>query len=292
EIFEQPYKPVLSWEGKRHPVTRNLPGSERAPPSWGEWLRQIGAQKTQGVTLLSGYRDLPLLILNRVNQGRSALILSDHPWLWARGYRGGGPHADLLRRIAHWLMKEPALEEEALRASIQNATLTIERQSMGDAVGDVTVTAPDGTGTVVRLSAKQPGLFEASVAVSLQGIYTLASDGLTAFASFGPGHNKELEDVFSNTELLQAPARHTGGVVLRVGVSPGVAPVVPKLRSVGPNTRAFGNGWIGLRASGESVIHGMQVFPLGLGFAALLLFMAATVTTWLVESRRRSNPSA
>ncbi len=63
----------------------------------------------------------PLLVLNRAEQGRVAMLLSDQGWLWARGFEGGGPHVSLYRRIAHWLMKEPELEEEALRARAQGA---------------------------------------------------------------------------------------------------------------------------------------------------------------------------
>ena len=51
----------------------------------------------------------PLLVLNDYGEGRVGLMLSDHGWLWARGFEGGGPHVDLYRRLAHWLMKEPDL---------------------------------------------------------------------------------------------------------------------------------------------------------------------------------------
>ena len=75
--------------------------------------------------------DKPLLVLSREGEGRVALLLSDHIWLWARGYEGGGPHLDLLRRLSHWLMKQPDLEEEALRLSSRGRELVIERQIHG-----------------------------------------------------------------------------------------------------------------------------------------------------------------
>ncbi len=42
-------------------------------------------------------------------------FLSDQFWLWARGFKGGGPQAALLKRTAHWLVGEPELDETALR---------------------------------------------------------------------------------------------------------------------------------------------------------------------------------
>ena len=39
-----PTRPRITDHGKRHPVTRDLPGSDADPPAWGEWLRIIGTQ--------------------------------------------------------------------------------------------------------------------------------------------------------------------------------------------------------------------------------------------------------
>ena len=132
-VFEEAYKARVTGGGRRHPVTRDLPGAEADPPAWGEWLRLVGARIRTGATVMSGAGDQPLLVLAREDKGRVALLLSDQAWLWARGYREGGPHLDLLRRLAHWLMKEPALEEEALRASVTGREIRIERQTLATA---------------------------------------------------------------------------------------------------------------------------------------------------------------
>ncbi len=73
-------------------------------------------QPEHGRTLMDGAEKQPLLVLDHKGKGRVALLTSDQAWLWARGYEGGGPHSDLLRRLSHWLMKEPDLEEERLIA--------------------------------------------------------------------------------------------------------------------------------------------------------------------------------
>ena len=93
---------------------------------------------------MHGPDNKPLLLLSREGEGRVALLLSDHIWLWARGYEGGGPHIDLLRRLSHWLMKQPDLEEEALRMFVRGRDLTVQRQTMSDSVSEVTLTTPSG----------------------------------------------------------------------------------------------------------------------------------------------------
>ncbi|MGO4707277.1 hypothetical protein AB4072_16055 [Microvirga sp. 2MCAF38] len=286
-ILEEPYKARLTSPGMRHPVTRDLPGSETNPPTWGEWLRIIGAQVQSGSTLMSGAGDLPLLVLRREEKGRVALLLSDHAWLWARGYREGGPHLDLLRRLAHWLMKEPALEEEALRASSRGQTIRIERQTMQDLADPVTLTAPSGTQRSLQLSPERPGLFSASVESPELGLHTLRSGNLVAFVSLGPANPRELADVFSNTELLRPVATATGGSVRRVADGNGIT--VPRLVTMRSGSRFAGSDWIGFKMSDSAVVRGVSVFPVALGFLGLVLLLGSTLAAWVIEGRRRSS---
>src|ERR1700753_3727238 len=113
-VTDQAYRPSLTDLGKRHPVTRGLEGSDANPPNWSEWFRIVDTTNSTGTAVMQGPDQKPLLVLSRQGEGRVALLLSDHIWLWARGFEGGGPHLDLLRRLSHWLMKEPELDEEAL----------------------------------------------------------------------------------------------------------------------------------------------------------------------------------
>ncbi|MBO6930716.1 MAG: hypothetical protein JJ856_14170, partial [Roseibium sp.] len=104
-ILEQPFHATLANLGERHPVTRGLPGAEQDPPAWSRWFRAVDTEIDAGHTLMSGPSETPILVLNREGEGRVAMLLSDHVWLWARGFEGGGPHVPLLRRLAHWLMQ-------------------------------------------------------------------------------------------------------------------------------------------------------------------------------------------
>ncbi|HEV2559965.1 MAG TPA: hypothetical protein VGU45_15200 [Microvirga sp.] len=285
-IVEEPYKARITGNGERHPVTRELPGSEQDPPAWGEWLRIVGAQVAADQALMSGANDLPLLVLRREDKGRVALLLSDHAWLWARGYREGGPHLDLLRRLAHWLMKEPALEEEALRASVAGRDIRIERQTLKDSAEPVTLTSPGGAQRTVALAEEKPGLFTAQAATRELGLHTLRSGDLVAFVSVGPANPRELNDVFSDTEQLRAIAEATGGSVRRVAAEAGSAVTVPRILPVRSGSRFAGGDWIGIRPSESAIVRGVSVFPLALGLLGLVLLIGATVATWVAEGRR------
>jgi hypothetical protein len=285
-IVEQPYKAKITDNGERHPVTRELPGSEQDPPAWGEWLRIVGAQVPANTALMSGANELPLLVLRREEKGRVALLLSDHAWLWARGYREGGPHLDLLRRLAHWLMKEPALEEEALRANAAGRDIRIERQTMRESAEPVTLTSPGGAERVVALTEDKPGLFTAQTSSQELGLHTLRSGELVAFVSIGPPNPRELSDVFSTPENLRAIAEATGGSVRRVASDAGTEISVPRILPVRSGSRFSGGDWVGVRPSESAVVRGVSVFPLALGLLGLLLLIGATVGTWMAEGRR------
>ncbi|MCP5112564.1 MAG: hypothetical protein GY953_17190, partial [bacterium] len=166
EVITRPYHPLITTRGERHPVTRGLEGSDQSPPAWGRWFRLVEVDSKQGEVVMSGPSDRPLMILDRVGKGRVAQLLSDHAWLWARGYEGGGPQAEMLRRLAHWLMKEPDLEEEALFGNHKGRTLTIERRTMADAARPVTVTSPSGKNTAVELKEELPGVWRGRLAVN------------------------------------------------------------------------------------------------------------------------------
>ncbi len=156
-VTDQAFRPSLTELGRRHPVTRGLDGADSNPPNWSEWFRVVDTRNATGTTVMQGPDAKPLLVLSREGEGRVALLLSDHIWLWARGFEGGGPHLDLLRRLSHWLMKEPDLEEEALRLKMSGHNLVVQRQTMADSVADVTLTSPSGTSRMLKLDADGTG---------------------------------------------------------------------------------------------------------------------------------------
>ena len=236
EDVEGAYRARVSEDGLRHPVTRGLSGldANNGDPSWGRWFRIVGARPTSGDTVMSGADDKPLLVLSRVDKGRVALLLSDQMWLWARGYDGGGPYLDLLRRLAHWLMKEPDLEEEALRASSKGREVTVERQSVSGVARDTYLVAPDGKKTKLDLTPYAPGLSRAHVTVGRFGLYRAEDGEHVALVNVGQENPLEMQDVVSTTEKLKPLAEATGGSVRRISAGAGDAIVMPAGRWLEP----------------------------------------------------------
>src|SRR6266403_3186433 len=175
-VNEKPYYAHLSDAGKRHPVTRGLEGSTTEPPHWARFFRTVETRNATSAPVMTSADGKPLLLLSRYGEGRVALLLSDHIWLWARGYEGGGPHLDLLRRMSHWMMKQPDLEEEALRLSVRGRELLVQRQTMADKVDEVTVTSPSGATRELMLSASEPGTWRSTLPANELGLWQ-ATDG-------------------------------------------------------------------------------------------------------------------
>ncbi|MFD1696304.1 hypothetical protein [Roseibium aestuarii] len=283
-ILETPFHPELAEIGKRHPVTRGLPGSQTEPPAWSRWFRLVDTELNAGQALMTGPEDKPLLVLNREGEGRVALLLSDHVWLWARGYEGGGPHVQMLRRLAHWLMQEPDLEEEALRLSQRGPLLDIERQTLGESVSPARLTTPSGREEEVILSEAEPGLWRAEWRPEEIGLYTVKEGDRTALIHIGPQNPKELQDVLSTTEKLAPLAEQTGGASMRLLDVNGDLDL-PRISALRDAARYAGNGWIGLRQSEASVLNGVNRLPLLSGLLGLALLIGVLSVMWYREGR-------
>lgn len=283
-VIETPYHARVSDIGNRHPVTRGLPGAKSEPPQWSRWFRAVEAEVDAGQSLMSGPSETPLLVLNREEAGRVAVLLSDHVWLWARGYEGGGPHVPLLRRLGHWLMQEPDLEEEALRISLRGSELILERQTLGDTAADVTLTLPTGGTKVLTLSEAEPGLWRASQAATELGLYSATDGQRTALIHVGPQNPREFSDVLSTTEKLEPLSAQTGGAALRIadiGGGQSIPRIVPLKRA----DDYAGSGWIGLKTTDASVLKGIDRIPLLSGLLGLALLLGALSVTWFREGR-------
>ncbi|MGL4728937.1 MAG: hypothetical protein ACRCWO_09295, partial [Bosea sp. (in: a-proteobacteria)] len=289
-LIEEAFKARISALGKRHPVSRDLPGGEAEPPKWGEWLRLIGtrarAGANPGANVLDGPDGRPLLMLSREDKGRVALFLSDHAWLWARGFREGGPHVDLLRRLSHWLMREPDLEEEALRATARGRNIEIERQTLNETTGPITITPPGGNERRIDLEPGKPGLFTARYQAAELGLHKLTSGTLSAFVSVGPENPRELAEVASDPTRLAPLAEATRGSARRIGRDASASVDLPRIVSMRSGTQYAGSDWIGLRISDSSVVRGVSVAPAFLGLAGLLLLLGPLLAAWLGEGGR------
>jgi hypothetical protein len=282
-VTEKPFYAHLSDAGKRHPVTRGLDGSASEPPHWSRFFRTVDTRNASTPPVMTGADGKPLLLLSRYGEGRVALLLSDHIWLWARGYEGGGPHLDLLRRTSHWLMKQPDLDEEALRLQVHGKDLEVQRQTMADSVAPVTVTSPSGATRELTLSAGEPGLWTSTMPANELGLWQATDGTLKALINVGPTNPKEFSEVTSTTDMMQPLSQATGGDARRI--VDGSSVELPRIVPVHSASVFRGDGWLGVRMRDASVVRGVGVLPIFAGLIGLLLLLGAFAATWLREGR-------
>jgi hypothetical protein len=282
-VTEEAFRPTLTELGQRHPVTRGLEGSQSDPPQWSEWFRIVDTRNATGTTVMQGPDEKPLLVLSHEGEGRVALLLSDHIWLWARGFEGGGPHLDLLRRLSHWLMKEPDLEEEALRLTVSGHDLVVQRQTMADEVADVTLTSPSGETRTLKLEPTEPGVWQTSVPANELGLWRATDGKLNALVNIGPANPREYAEVTSTTDVLSPLTDATGGDSRRLDDGSGLT--VPRIVAVRSGDTFKGDDWIGLKMRDVSVVRGIGVLPIFAGLLGLLLLLGSLAGAWAREGR-------
>ena len=278
-VFEEPITPKVTEFGLKHPVSESL---ERFAPDtgWGRWLRQIEVETTSGQVLMTGRGESPLLIVDRVGEGRVALLASDHAWLWDRGYEGGGPQAELLRRVAHWSMKEPDLEEEALLAQPMESGLLVMRRSLTEgSLAPLEITKPNGTQLTIALQPVAPGRYEAEIVSEDLGLYRLGSGDLEIVAALGPAAPREFVQTIA-TDRVMAPilAKTNGGAL---ALSEGL----PKFRNIRYGRPSHGRGWIGLVSRKAYVVQGVEIGQFLPAWVYLIFASLGLLAGWLREGR-------
>ena len=275
-VLEQPYRPVVTDLGSRHPVTADLPSDG----DWGRWLRQIDVTATSGNIVMEGLGGRPLLVLDRVGEGRVALLASDHAWLWNRGYEGGGPQLELLRRLGHWMMKEPELEEEALTAIATGQTMRILRRTLGETIPEVAITAPDGTTTTMLLDRAGAGQVEGTIDGPELGLYRLTNGDQETVIGLGPAAPREFVNTIATGDILGPVISPTRGGIHRLEDG------LPSIRNVREGRPATGRNWIGLTPRNAFEVRDVRLTPLMPGWLVLLLAGLFIVSAWMREGQR------
>jgi hypothetical protein len=282
-VVDEPFKPGLTDLGQKHPVTSDLPGLTDGDPTWGRWFRVVEADPRDAEVLMRGAQNKPLLVIGERGEGRVAILLSDHAWLWARGYEGGGPYTDLLRRLAHWLMKEPDLEEETLKATSRGQTISIERRSIKDEVDPVTVTAPSGAEQTLTLDKGERGIWRKAITAEEQGVYRIASGPLASVVTVGNANARELSAVTATDAVLKPVLDETGGGSFWLGRNEAEAEKLPRLVMLRGGQVMHGDDWLGLHKRDAYHVKGVRLFPLFTGFLALGLLLGFLAATWFRE---------
>jgi len=282
-VVEGAFRPRVSALGARHPVTEGLVPPD-AEPSWGRWYRYLRTEQRGGTAVMEGPNGAPLLVLDRVGEGRVALMLSDHIWLWSRGHDGGGPQQEVLRRIAHWLMREPELEEEDLSARIEAGSLTVTRRSVeAGPPPEIAVTGPDGVVTRARPEAGPGGRAVLRMPANQPGVWQASDGRRTAFAASAATNPLEIADLRADDQRLRPIAQATGGAIRWLGTAE--TPSLPEIRRVAPGRDAAGPSWIGLRRNADHTVTGIAATALLPPWLALPLVLGVAIIAWRREGR-------
>ena len=279
EIVDGKFTPQLTALGKRHSVTATLPTD-----GWGPWMRYMKLEHGKSEALMQTPDGHPLLLLNRVGQGRVASVMSDQLWLWARGFEGGGPYAELIRRTAHWLMKEPELEEELLEIEAgASPELKATLHTLSDSPPKLEVQGPDGTKAESEWSLVSPGHYQSIMPAKELGLYRATSGKLSAVTLRGPTHPREYLDLRSTPDKIQPLATATLGGVFKLGADG--TPNVPRMQRVGDRGNAAGSDWFGLRQRGAYAVRATESTTLLPGVVGMLLACVFMMLAWRREGR-------
>ena len=279
ETTKEAFKPELNEKGRRHPITSSFAGKE--DQTWGKWFRIIDNKPISGDVLMEGPEAAPLLVIDKIGEGRVAMLMSDQAWLWSKGFDGGGPYSEMFRRTAHWLMGEPDLDAEKLTATAENGLLAIERRTLEDRAQTVVVEKPDGTKESVRLSKTANGIYRGSVKSAGQGAYRLASGEVTTITAIGSLNPKEYAKLQPTTEILAPLAQGTGGGLFSTSLSADV----PTIRRVKPGKASNSVGWMGLVAHEDYAVRSSKRSPLAPGWLFFILALLSMGGAWLREGK-------
>ncbi len=282
-VIEQEFFPQLSEKGKQHPVTRDLVWDGKAQ-NWGPWFRQTRVTLKSGSVLMSGIQNTPLLLLDRVGKGRVAQFSSDNIWLWAKGYKNGGPHAELSRRIIHWLMKEPELDEKAMSVAVHGNNITIRMQNYEREESHVQMVNPDGHSENIALSDNGTGWFEKKIVATQNGIYSFENaEGVKKFAVIGSLNPPEMRNVLSTETVLKNVVEHSRGKI--IWLSKHAEPSI-RIMAGGANTRYGGRNWIGLRQNNDYEVTSARDIALFTPWSSVLFLVAFLALIWWFEGRK------
>ena len=281
-IVEEAFYPTLTEKGRRHPVTSILnkqAEGKDGKPGWGRWFRQARVDAGKGQVLMSGAQDLPLMVFDRVGEGRVAQLTSDHIWLWAKGIDGGGPYTEFLRRLVHWLMKEPELEESALSARIENGELKAEARRVEDIALTVSIETPSGAQSEIKMEDRGSGVYQGKAAAAEEGVYKVSDGTRSVFVAAGDLSSPELSDIESTDRILTPLAKTSGGHVFYFDEKTDFG-----VRTLSGRRSSYaGGGWIGLRRNDAFHVTDVTEKPLLPEYAMLALLLVLLLTAWIRE---------
>jgi len=278
DVVVQEFIPTMTDYGERHPVTANL--KDNTSNNWGPWYRMVEGITIAGDVLLEGPEARPLLILNRVGKGRVAQILSDQSWVWTKPGSNKGPQADLLRRLVHWLMKEPELEENELSARIDNDTILITRNSLILDNKPIISISPDNTKKEIILEDIGKGKQIGKILSPQEGTWKFSSGNSKISLIVGNSNSSEYLDVRTTDNLVGPIVEFTSGSISWVNNEN-----LPKIRYLQKNKLAENSNYIKLVKNEKYFVKSLQQSTLTPWYLALMLSLILLFLSWYRETK-------
>lgn len=280
EILTGAFRPELNDKGKRHPITSDFQGNEEQ--SWGAWYRVIDNDPIGGDVLMNGPEGVPLFVIDKVRDGRVAMLMSDQAWLWAKGHDGGGPYREIFRRTAHWLMGEPELDAETLTGIRDGDDLVITRRSLDEVEAPVEVMSPDGTRRRITLDRVADGLYRATLPLEGQGAYRLSNGTISSITAVGALNPREYENLLPTEEVLMPLSTATNGLVKSVGLENSN---LPEIRRPKAGRQTSGRNWMGLVSHEAYTVTQSRRTPLAPSIFLFGLFFLFVAWAWRREGQ-------
>jgi hypothetical protein len=220
-------------------------------------------------------------VVDKVEKGRVALVLSDQAWLWSKGHDGGGPYNEMFRRLSHWLMGEPDLEADRLQARVENGVLQIEHWTLDDKKQPVQILLPAGSSKTVNLRRVEAGHFTGSIKTESLGAYRVTTGDLSTIAAAGALNPTEFKHVIATADVLLPLVTASGGGTYWTGNDASI----PPLRKVGTSAKASSNAFAGLIGNEEYNVTASRRTPFAPTWIYFLLILAALLIAWRLEGQ-------
>ncbi len=160
--------------------------------------------------------------------GRAAALTTDLAGRWGSSWTGWSGLQPFVERCIRWLMRPPAPQDVAMRASVEGDEVTVEVETgIGEsrvAGRTATVLEPDGSARAMRLDQVAPGRWSGSHTMSSRGAYLVqvpltnasGTGGGVLHAAVSAPYPREYASTRDNAVLLREVAELTGGRVLAI----------------------------------------------------------------------------
>jgi len=278
DVVLQEFIPIMTDYGERHPVTADL--KDNTSNNWGPWYRMVEGITVAGDVLLEGPESRPLLVLNRVGQGRVAQILSDQSWVWTKPGSNKGPQADLLRRLVHWLMKEPELEENELSARMDDNTILITKNSLILDNKPIISISPDNTKTEIILEDIGKGKQIGKILSPQEGTWKFSSGNSKISLIVGNSNSSEYLDVRTTDNIVKPIVEFTSGSINWVNNEN-----LPKIRHLPKSKLNENNNHIKLVKNEKYFVKSLQQSTLTPWYLVLILSLILLFLSWYRETK-------